>query len=645
MNVIWLGHGSYGVQAAAQNYFRKDVSQLTLAECAMIAGLPQAPSRVNPVVAPGPARERMLHVLRGMERQGWISAAELEAASAEELRIAPLRDLLGDHVPYYTEMVRQEIVRRFDDAEHGRSWLDRGLAVSMAVEPALQRVASRALGHALEDLARRQGFPGPLGKLDRQTFFERNARFVPPPGAPPPPAGARLLGRVASVTREAAQIELGSELAGRLTLASAKWAGPYTRLPEGLDKAGRRSAKVSFKPRAGDLTEVLTTGDVVWVESKGGAARTLELALVPVPLVEGAVVSRPHVTGAVDVAVGGWDFDRSQVQRVGALRQTGSVMKPIVYSKAYDLGLPPSALFSGAPFREGKYNPTGARTKDDMLVWEALAHSENSVSLRVLQYVLNHTSREDYAAWGARLGLTHPLAGYPSEVLGTDQTPLGVADVFATFALGGAAPRSGFIRKVVDRDGRVLLRDVLPLDPRATTRDSLISFVDQVGLPPERRISATTAYLTSTNLERVVATGTAKRAQVLGVPVAGKTGTLPYDVWFAGYTGLRTAVVWIGADRRERPLGRSEAHGKVYGADTALPAWIELMQRSDQDRSARELTDGPPADVRFLRIDPQTGLLARSGGRPIPHRRGTEPTDFAPEPGGAQGLQELEMEF
>ena len=96
---------------------------------------------------------------------------------------------------------------------------------------------------------------------------------------------------------------------------------------------------------------------------------------------------------------------------------------------------------------------------------------------------------------------------------------------------------------------------------------------------------------------------------------------------------------------RREMRGRSEAHGKVYGADTALPAWIELMQRSDQDRSARELTDGPPADVRFLRIDPQTGLLARSGGRPIPHRRGTEPTDFAPEPGGAQGLQELEMEF
>ncbi len=640
LNGIYLGHGSYGVQAAAQNYFRKGIWDLELAEMAMIGGLPQSPSRVNPAVNMSKARVRMTHVLQQMARRGWVSDEDVEAALNYDMKVYPIRDTLGDHVPFYTEHVRKDVAARYADPDGEGSWLERQLQVSMHVEPANQRVGLEAIGEGLEDLARRQGFPGPLGTLPRDVFLERSARYLPEGG---PRVGARLLGRVAAVATEKATVLLADGVEGALTLAETRWAGPYTELPRGGDRSGR----VSFKPKLKDLTKALTVGDIVLVEvGSVPASGALAVRLVPVPLMEGALVSYSTRTGGVDTLVGGWDFDRSQVNRAFALRQTGSTMKPIVYSKAYDLGLPPSALFSGAPFREGSYNPTGARSKDDMLVWDALTKSENSVSLRVLQYVLNHTNIEDYQAWGRALGLPRELQGHTSEVLGGDQTPFGMAHAFGVFALRGTAPAMPLLRKVVDGDGRVLERHIPASDPHASFGDVMVALWDEALAPRPQAIKPETAYLLTTNLREVVERGTATRAKkALTHEVAGKTGTLPYDVWFDGFSSERVAVAWIGADRRERPLGKSEKVNKVYGGDTALPPWIRFMQQVDMHRSTRPLAEKPPPEVRWLRIDPATGLLARKSGRSVPHAKGTEPTDFTYDEGSPENIHHVETEF
>lgn len=638
LNAIYLGHHSYGVQAAAQNYFRKNVWELELAEMAMLAGLPQSPSRVNPVVDPPGARERMLHVLEQMERRGWISAAEADEARAFDLIVHPRDDLFGDHVPYYTSEVRKRIDARYPD------WMQRGLTVSMHVDPALQRLGSAALSEALEDLAKRQGYPGALGQLERDDFLARSRPWLPATLSP----GTRVLARVSALDAKRGTVELSADARGRFTLKETAWAGPWTRFPVDAQGRPKREGRVSFKPKLKDLREAFAVSDVILVEvgeapDKDGAP--LPVRVVPVPMMEGALVSYPTSSGGVDTLVGGWDFDRSEVNRAFAVRQTGSTMKPIVYSKAYDLGLPPSALFSGAPFREGKYNPTGAKSKRDMIVWDALTRSENSVSLRVLQYVLNHTSLADYKAWGQALGLSRPLQGNPAEILGADHTPFDIARVFGTFARRGRRPDLHLIRKVTDRDGRILERSVGLEDPNASLSDTVAALVELVGSTRAPEIPSTTAYLTTANLARVVQHGTGKRAKTLHHEAAGKTGTLPYDVWFSGFTGHRVAVAWIGADRRRRVLGKSEKVNKVYGGDTALPAWLTFMAGIDHARPVLPLTDPTPPDVTHLRIDPKTGLLARKGGRIVPHRKGTEPSDFSPDEESPEQIDESELEF
>ena len=644
MNIIYLGHGSYGVQAAAQNYFRKDVWDLSLAEMAMIGGLPQSPSRVNPARNMDAARERMEHVLAQLLRRGWITDDEHDAAVAAELKVYPVRDRLGSHVPYYTEHVRKEIAKKYGPlAGEDGTWLDLGLTVSMAVEPAHQRIAAQAVAAGLEDLARRQGYPGPFGQLELETFLERSSRYLPADGPAP---GDRLLARVSEVSGAKARLQLSDTHAGTALLEEHRWAAPYSEFPKRDDGGRERSSKVSFKGRLRSMKDIVRPGDVVLVEVGKGSARKLQLSLVPVPMMQAAMVSYPTISGGVDVMVGGWDFDRSQVNRAFALRQTGSTMKPIVYGKAYDLGLAPSALFSGAPFREGGYNPTGARTKEDMLLWDALAKSENSVSLRVLKYVLNHTTLDDYREWGRKLGLSRELQGHTSEVLGGDQTPFGMAHAFGVFADRGVPPSMTLVRKVTDRRGRVLERNMQPGDPHASMGDTMLALWDSLASPRRPVIAASTGYLVQANMRQVVERGTARSAKdAVKAHIAGKTGTLPYDVWFGGYSPERVAVAWFGADRRERPLGLSEKVNKVYGGDTALPAWTEFMARMDNGRPATLLTDRMPPNVRWLRIDRATGLLTRTGGVNIPHRIGTEPTDFAYEDGSAENIHEAETEF
>ncbi|MCA9515057.1 MAG: transglycosylase domain-containing protein, partial [Myxococcales bacterium] len=673
LNVGFLGHGSYGVQAAAQNYFRKNVWDLSLAECAMIAGLAQAPSRVNPAVDMPAAKRRMAHVLKNMRERGWITADEEQAANAAPLKVFPLRDAFGDGTPYYTEAVRQRVAATYD--QPGASFLDRGLTVEMAVEPGYQRAAEAAVEKALFAIAKKEGYPGPLARMERDAFFSRNATYATAE------VGARVLARVAEVSAKEARVEIGPDLDGVITLDDVSWAAPYTELPTKRDGSPDTKGRASWGGKLKAVSDALAVGDVVLVEvlpprmlpkatkkakkpkkpapkkkpkasgkKTGGDAKAKDAApkkaaeeppkqdprryvsLVPVPMMEGALVSYGLDGGGVQALVGGWDFDRSEVDRTQSLRQTGSTIKPIVYSRAYELGLAPSSLFSGAPFVEGTYNPTGKKTKDDMLVWDALVKSENSVSLRVLSYVKNHASAVDYAdykAWGKALGLAHELQANPSEVLGTDQTVWSMARAFGAFALAGKAPDMALVRKVVDKDGRVLERHVSPLDPHAGFADTIIGLWDGALRPAEQVIPAQTAWLIARNLVQAVQRGTGQGAKKLGVEAAGKTGTLPYDIWFIGFTADRLAATWIGPDRRVRPIGASEKDNKIYGGDGALPAWLSFMQAVTPKKSKRTVAGPAPDGIVEVQIDPESGLLARDKGVTIPHRAGTEPTEYS----------------
>ena len=654
LNTVFFGHRSHGIQAAAQNYFRRDVWDLSLAQMAMLVGVLPAPSTTNPAVNMAAARKNMRHVLGQMHGRAWIDDGALAAALAEgeTLTIQPTRDTMGDHVPGYTAEVRARIVGRYDAPGEGRSWLDRGLTVSMAVDPALQHLATRSMAGALESLAKRQGYPGPLARLDRRDYFGRIQAQGSPRALDP---GTRHLGRVSKVDKETARVELTPDAKGSVSLSSARWATPYTEWPIGDDGRRVTGGKVSLDRKLRDLGKAMAAGDIVWVEVKGGPPAALELELAPIPLMEGALVSWPSHSGGVDTLVGTWDFDRSEVQRTLRHRQTGSLMKPIFYGKAYDMGVPPSAHVSGQAFTEGTYDPSRGKARPDALLWDALARSINPMSLRVLREIKKRSPRAPGGGrdlthlreWGEALGLGRPLQGNAAEPLGADQTPFDMAQALATFARRGTAPHAALVRKVVDRHGVVLERNMTPIDPHATFGDAILALWHTVTTPQARRIPESTAYLVTSNLEQVIQRGTGKKARKLGREAAGKTGTLPYDVWFGGYTFDRVAVAWIGADKRERALGRSERVNKVTGGRTALPGWLAFMKGVDPSsaRPARSMVEKPPDDIVHLRIDRESGLLARKGGIVIPHHRGHVPTEFTPEPDIPQDIEALTDEF
>ena len=247
---------------------------------------------------------------------------------------------------------------------------------------------------------------------------------------------------------------------------------------------------------------------MILVDVRGQWQGTRFVDLVPIPLVEGALVSYPLLSGGVDTLVGGWDFDRSEVQRALALRQTGSLIKPIFYSLAYDMGVPPSAHFSGESFHEGEYNPTGDKATAGALLWDALAFSMNAMSLRVLREIKERLPSSRGNAdltrlkdWGTKLGLGRPLQGNPSEVLGADQTPLDMAKAMGVFPTRGLAASVPLIRKVVDTSGRILEEDMQPVDPHANLGDAVRALWRTTVKPIAPVIDPTTAYLTMANLQ------------------------------------------------------------------------------------------------------------------------------------------------
>ncbi len=594
LNHAYLGHGAYGVQAGAEVYFGKDVDHLTVAEGALLAGLVQAPSRYSPHRNLAAARARQEYVLERMFRDGFVSDAELASAIAEPIAIID-DDMPLNHVaaPYFVEHVRRWATQQFGH----RSVFHGGLHIYTSLNNRMQRSAEAAVRDGLESLDRRIGFRGPLGHLEgaELTAFEGGPARPHIPGleAAGITGGDELLPDIAYV---GAVLELPRKGGVIVTL------GPQT-LPMERDDARRL-----LRWRSEDRRRI-AVGDLLPARLARDRRGRPVAVLAQIPDVQAALLALEPTTGRVRAMVGGYDFLHSQFNRATqARRQIGSAMKPFIYAAAIDSGrtqldvvadAPVAVPTAGGVWRPKNYDhqyhgPVTLRT--------ALAKSYNTVSVRLLV----STGLQRVIEMMRALGITSAIPRHVSIALGTpDLSLLEVTAANAAFANGGLRVRPVFVEKV--------------------TSDGDIIFDNTANQPHEQVISPQLAYIVADLMETVVARGTGRRAQALGRPAAGKTGTSTghRDAWFIGYTPDLIATAWVGRDDFT-PIG-----ARATGSSAALPIWLQFMRSAHPNTPPRPFT--PPPDVIFVRADELTGAPRPPGAwraRLIPFARGTVPERF-----------------
>ncbi len=616
LNQIYLGHRAYGVQAAAENYFDKNIDELTLAEATIMAGLPQAPSRYSPYNHYDRAKERQKYVLKRMVDEGFITQAESDVAFAEELTIQPRLNAHIAQAYYFTEQVR-----RYLEKNYSKEILEtEGLTVHTSMNLVMQRAAQSAVRSNLRDHDKRQGFRGPVKILTEEEateFLEKQAEFLTKnPLMPEQIIEAVLVGS----DKESLHLRIG-EQTGRLEVTAAEWAGTLKAVA--ADKEPTRNPK--SRRHNLPLGSLLETR-VVTIDEDG----SLLLALEQKPTAQGAIVALEPQTGLVKAMVGGYDFFESQFNRVlQARRLPGSAIKPLIYAAALDKGYTPATVILDTPliyketseaglekswrpknYSKKFYGPTPLRT--------ALAKSHNVITIKILEDIgVNYAAR-----YAEKLGITSPMNRDLTLGLGSSAlTPLELATAYTVFANGGVRIRPSYITRVTDRTGRILES----IDP-ADFSDGVAEGQRLINLSQERVISPETAYLVTNLLESVVQKGTGWRAKALQRPAAAKTGTTNdlKDAWFAGFIPQLVAVSWVGYDQ-ERPLGKHET-----GSKAAAPAWVSFMKEAIQNI---EPTDFPiPDQMEFYPVDGQTGLLAPEDSRDAHievFAPGTAPTRYA----------------
>jgi penicillin-binding protein 1A len=577
LNRIFLGQRAYGVGAAAQVYFDKRPAELTLAEAALIAGLPRSPSRDNPVASIERAHDRRAYVLRRLVETGKITAAERDAAAAVPIvgRIhGPVIEL---DAPYVAEMARLEMVRM-----HGDAALTEGFRVTTTVDSRLQVAADAAARRTMLAYERRHGYRGPVGRLEASVLAD--AAALASAWRQYPDRGGLVVGLVESVLERSALVRRRDGVVVELGWDDLSWA--RAALPE--DRLG---------PSPKLASDVLAAGDVIYLEPlEDGRHRLAQL-----PAVAGALVALEPRDGAIVALVGGFDFGTSKYNRaVQARRQPGSSFKPFVYSAALERGFTPASLINDAPIvisggagtEEWRPQNISKRFYGPTPLREALVRSRNVVSIRLLRATgvgpaLRHIGAFGFGAEALPANLT--LA------LGTGQvTPLEMTRGFAVFANGGFLVTPYLIEHVADRNGGT----VFQAEPAVACADC----PDEAAAP--LAISPANAYVMTDVMTDVIQRGTAQAAKSLGRrDLAGKTGTTNdrRDAWFVGYNADVAAAAWIGFDQ-ERSLGDNEEGGR-----TALPMWVGFMQEALRDRPEHRLPE-PPGVVRMW--------VDRSSGRP-----------------------------
>jgi penicillin-binding protein 1A len=570
INQIYLGQRAYGFASAAQIYFGKPLQQINLAEAAMLAGLPKAPSAYNPVVNPSRARARQHYVLKRMLDLGYIGKADYAKAKQQRLAVRYNSSSFPASSGHLAEMARQYMFQKYGEAIYTS-----GMTVHTTVRVAEQRAAEDAVRQGVVDFNRRRGYVGPEATLDLPGDPEARAAAIDEALRKREEVNGLLPAVVLALGKERIRVALRSGDEADLPASELKFA------------QGSIGPKVPAAKR-------LKPGSIVrvWRPAQGKPWQ-----LTYLPQVEAALVALSPESGAIRALVGGFDFGRNQFNHVTqAWRQPGSSFKPFVYSAGLERGLTPATVFEDAPISIDPFETGGELwepknfdgTQDGpTTVRTALTKSKNLVSIRLLQA----TGVDFGRAHALRFGFTaERLPSYITLALGAGEvTPLQMATAYAVFASGGLKPRPYFMMRVTDKSGRVL--------------ESFSASAPQAVL--DRR----NAFIMTSMMQDVTRKGTAAAASRLGRgDLAGKTGTTNdhRDAWFSGYNPKRVAVAWVGYDQ-PRPMGGSET-----GGVTALPIWMNYMAVAL--KGVPDVGYAPPEGVISSQIDPATGVPVATGG-------------------------------
>jgi penicillin-binding protein 1A len=643
LNQIFLGNQAYGVEAASENYFRKTVNDMNVAEMALIAGLPQAPSRYSPFLHPQEAKNRREYVLSRMEADGYITKQERQEANETPITVYPARDISREVTPYFTEQVRRMLVDKYGE----KKVLDEGLEVWTTVDVERYRSAEDSAYDNLRMVDKRQGYRGPLKQLptkeEREAFLkaysdelQRLNRYAKLED------GELYVAVITQIDRKARSIflRIGPHKA-LLPLATMRWARKVDP-NQWFDHSLITEIPKSFN--VGDVLSVRATSldrikkDRYAKDYLGAIPSDPTLKLVQLeqePDLECAILSEQARSGYVLAMIGGYSFERSEFNRsLQACRQPGSSFKPIIYSAALDLKkMTWSSKVLDAPFGDlttydenahRHWKPQNFQSNTfmgEVTLRYALQNSMNIPAIRVL----NEVGLKDAIAWAHKLGISTELRPELGLALGASCVTMGdLADVYTLFSNYGARMKRRFITRVLDRYGNVIDDDGWWGDPWSGIDMKIARAIKEK--PLQQVIDRDTGYLITKGMRNVVQGGTGTPAQALGVPVAGKTGTTndSFDAWFVGFTTDIVTAAWVGYDDYEYPMGKYEQGGRA-----ALPLWLGYMQRAIKGKRTGEFE--PTEGVTFVRIDPKTGARAREdtvGAVSEAFRIGTEPHEY-----------------
>src|SRR5438874_9756586 len=614
LNEVYLGHHSYGVQAAAENYFRKNVWELSLPEIALIAGLPQAPTEFSPFAHPEKAKNRRAYVLRRMSEEGMISQAERQAADNAPIEVFPVSDIFRETSPYVTEHIRRDLVARYGNDR----LLNEGLKVYATVDLEREHDAIAATIKGVIEADKRQGYRGALMKLppkDWDDFTAKEQKFLEGDGK----HDEVIAALVSSVDKkgEFAEIRVGDQK-GKITIENTWWA----RKPN--NELNSEYSHITT------LRGVIGPGDVVLVRKDKKDDWSLEQE----PKLQGAMISTDPNSGYVVAMIGGYDFEKSEFNRAfQACRQPGSAFKPIVYSAALEQrNFTASTILLDAAIVTDDES-TGKRWKPENYEQEfvgevpvrlALIHSMNLPAIRTLQAV----GVKAAGAWAHKLGISTKINEDLSMALGSSCVYLSdLTGVYASFNRLGRKAKMIYLRRVLDRDGRILEDHSSFYDPWTWEDDRVSAGYAKLFDVPEQVMTPETAFLMQQLMTEVCKPpGTGGRAAALGKPVAGKTGTTNdlFDAWFLGYTRDLVTGVWVGYDTYEQPMDKY-----ATGGHYALPIWLDFMTKALNGVPQAQF-EAPSEKIVWVDVDGDTGKRATPETRqPVKeaYLKGSEPPD------------------
>ncbi|MFO1411881.1 MAG: penicillin-binding protein PBP1a [Acinetobacter parvus] len=600
VNKIFLGKNAYGIAAAARIYYNKNINELTTAQMAMIAGLPKAPSKYNPVVNPGRALERRNWILGRMLQLGYINQAQYQKAVAEPINLNMFDRSVSNVFPYVGEMVRAELVEHF-----GEQAIDSGYKVYTTIDSNRQRYAEEAVQEGLEAYDRRHGWRGPEAHDKPLNQFMAYANTYP--------------AEVVKVNNNSFDALMQDGSTVTVNWSGMSWVRPYRN----ANSVGGAPSNASQIVKVKDIIRLRPNEDKsVW-------------SLVQVPKVQGQLIALNPNDGAIEAVVGGYNFYQSKFNRaIQGWRQPGSTIKPFIYALAIERGMTPYTMVNDSPITIGKWSPKNSdgRYLGMIPLRRALYLSRNTVSVRLLQNVGIERARQLFMDFGLE---EEQIPRNYTIALGTPQVlPVQMATGYATFANGGYRIQPHFIKRIEDASGKVIYETkpeyaCIPCinDPNAynepqpeeaekqqegDVKEITNQTLDDAAAASETQITATdsdkasktnsdyrqaqrilkssSAYDMANILRDVIQHGTGRAALKIGRDdLGGKTGTTndAKDAWFAGFNGKLVAIAWVGFDQ-PRTLGRRE-----YGGVAALPIWTNFM--------ANSLKDTPSAWVRLDR--------------------------------------------